>query len=132
MGTDPDDTDLTADDIAALTTRGIPVDTGSVVITCTCGQQWTPADWWTTTDIARHLGVSVQTISSYRARGEMPEPAFTIGRTHVWLADRITTWHAGRPKTVRQARVKRAAIRDAEVFERMNRGAEGESFHDFY
>jgi hypothetical protein len=54
-------------------------------------------DWWTTTDVAAYLGVTVGTVSSYRARGQMPEPDRTIGRTHVWSPRRIIEWHDGRP-----------------------------------
>ncbi|HEY8524245.1 MAG TPA: hypothetical protein VIL48_04730 [Acidimicrobiales bacterium] len=54
-------------------------------------------DWWTTTDIANYLGVTVGTVSSYRARGQMPEPDRTIGRTHVWTPRRIIEWHNSRP-----------------------------------
>jgi len=54
-------------------------------------------DWWTTTDVAAYLGVTVGTVSSYRARGQMPEPDRTIGRTHVWSPQRIIHWHDGRP-----------------------------------
>ena len=54
-------------------------------------------DWWTTTDVAAYLGVTVGTVSSYRARGQMPEPDRTIGRTHVWSPRRIIDWHDGRP-----------------------------------
>jgi hypothetical protein len=54
-------------------------------------------DWWTTTDVADYLGVSVGTVSSYRARGQMPAPDRTIGRTHVWSPRRIIEWHDNRP-----------------------------------
>lgn len=54
-------------------------------------------DWWTTTDVANYLGVTVSTVSSYRARGQMPEPDRTIGRTHVWSPRRIIDWHERRP-----------------------------------
>jgi predicted DNA-binding transcriptional regulator AlpA len=54
-------------------------------------------DWWTTTDVANYLGVTVSTVSSYRARGQMPPPDRTIGRTHVWTPNRIIEWHDQRP-----------------------------------
>ena len=54
-------------------------------------------DWWTTTDVANYLGVTVGTVSSYRARGQMPAPDRTIGRTHVWQPRRIIEWHDSRP-----------------------------------
>jgi hypothetical protein len=55
------------------------------------------ADWWTTTDVATYLHVTVNTVSSYRARGQMPAPDRTIGRTHVWQPQRIIDWHNNRP-----------------------------------
>jgi uncharacterized protein involved in tolerance to divalent cations len=56
------------------------------------------AEWWTTTDIAAHLRVQVGTVSSYRQRGQMPEPDETRGRTHLWRPARIIAWHQGRPR----------------------------------
>ena len=54
-------------------------------------------DWWTTTDVANYLGVSIKTVSAYRSREQMPAPDRTIGRTHVWQPKRIIEWHEGRP-----------------------------------
>lgn len=56
------------------------------------------ADWWTTSDVAAYLGVQVGTVSSYRKRGQMPEPDMTVGRTHMWKPARIIEWHSGRPR----------------------------------
>jgi hypothetical protein len=56
------------------------------------------AEWWTTSDVAAYLGVRIGTVSSYRLRGQMPEPDLTVGRTHMWRPARITEWHAGRPR----------------------------------
>jgi hypothetical protein len=55
------------------------------------------AEWWTTSDVAAYLGVAVGTVSTYRARSQMPAPDQTIGRTHVWRPKRIIEWHKGRP-----------------------------------
>jgi hypothetical protein len=55
------------------------------------------ADWWTVSDVAAHLGVSIHTVSSYRSRRQMPDPDRTIGRTPVWRPVRIIDWHAQRP-----------------------------------
>ncbi len=65
------------------------------------------AEWWTTSDVAAHIGVNVATVSAYRARGQMPAPDMTVGRTHMWRPLRIIEWHekrtrigvGGRPKT---------------------------------
>ena len=56
------------------------------------------AEWWTTSDVAAYLGISVATVSSYRRRAQMPAPDQTIGRTHVWRPERVTTWHQARPR----------------------------------
>jgi hypothetical protein len=55
------------------------------------------AEWWTTSDVAAYLGVGVGTVSTYRAREQMPAPDQTIGRTHVWQPARIIAWHESRP-----------------------------------
>lgn len=55
------------------------------------------AEWWTTSDVAAYLGVTVGTVSTYRARGQMPAPSQTVGRTHMWRPRVIVEWHAGRP-----------------------------------
>jgi hypothetical protein len=41
------------------------------------------AEWWTTSDVAAHLGVRVGTVSSYRLRGQKPALDLTVGRTHM-------------------------------------------------
>ncbi len=56
------------------------------------------AEWWTTSDVAAYLGLRVATVSSYRARGQMPQPDMTLGRTHVWRPSKIIDWHKGRPR----------------------------------
>lgn len=56
------------------------------------------AEWWTTSEVAAYLGLSVTTVSTYRARGQMPQPDMTIGRTHVWRPERIMTWHGNRKR----------------------------------
>ena len=56
------------------------------------------AEWWTTTDVAKYLGVRVATVSTYRKRGQMPLPDQSLGRAHVWRPERIISWHEGRPR----------------------------------
>jgi hypothetical protein len=56
------------------------------------------AEWWTTKDVATYLGLRVSTVSTYRMRGQMPEPDMTVGRTHMWRPDRIIAWHESRPR----------------------------------
>ncbi len=55
------------------------------------------AEWWTTTDVAAYIGVTVGTISAYRGRGQMPAPDQTLGRQiHVWKPSRIIAWQQQR------------------------------------
>jgi aminoglycoside phosphotransferase (APT) family kinase protein/predicted DNA-binding transcriptional regulator AlpA len=56
------------------------------------------AKWWTTSDVAAYLGLRVATVSSYRTRGQMPQPDMTLGRTHVWRPSKIIDWHTRRPR----------------------------------
>lgn len=57
------------------------------------------AEWWTTKDVAAYLGIAVAAVSSYRRRGQMPEPDKTIGtRTHLWKPARIIDWHGSRDR----------------------------------
>lgn len=56
------------------------------------------AEWWTTSDVAAYLRLQVATVSSYRMRGQMPEPDMTLGRTHVWRPSKIIAWHENRPR----------------------------------
>lgn len=55
-------------------------------------------DWWTTSDVATFLGLRVGTVSSYRQRGQMPPPAKTVGRTHLWRPETIVEWQRHRPR----------------------------------
>jgi hypothetical protein len=64
------------------------------------------APWWTTTDVARFLGVSVGTVSSYRGRQQMPAPLGKIGSSHVWTPASIMSWQSGRPRS-RKAKEER-------------------------
>jgi predicted DNA-binding transcriptional regulator AlpA len=54
-------------------------------------------DWWTVDQVAAYLGVGPSTVTSYRARGQMPAPDRYFGRTPVWRAETIREWHSRRP-----------------------------------
>lgn len=54
------------------------------------------AEWWTTTDVAKYLGVRTATVSSYHRRGQMPPADKKIGRTQLWRPSTILTWDKGR------------------------------------
>lgn len=55
------------------------------------------SDFWVTADVAAYLGVSVSTVSTYKARGQMPAPDRTFGRTPAWRPASIIEWHETRP-----------------------------------
>lgn len=59
------------------------------------------AQYWTTADVARYLGVNLGTVSSYRGRHQMPEPHGRIGSTPVWKPETIIAWQAERPRSRR-------------------------------
>ena len=47
---------------------------------------------WTMPDIARELGLRVETVHGYRSRKQMPEPTGVIGRTPYWTDAAIGPW----------------------------------------
>jgi predicted DNA-binding transcriptional regulator AlpA len=57
-----------------------------------------PEDWWTTSDVARFLGISSSTVRAYAAREQMPKADRRIGREPVWRPDTIREWHEQRPR----------------------------------
>lgn len=48
----------------------------------------------TLTDVAKTLGLTMGTVSAYRARGKMPEPDLQYGRTPLWKPETIKAWRA--------------------------------------
>lgn len=51
--------------------------------------------WWTSSDVARYLGVQLRTVTAYRNRGQMPTPDGRIGSRPAWLPATITEWRPG-------------------------------------
>lgn len=51
----------------------------------------------TTADVATLIGVSRDTISAYRHRGDLPDPQAVVGRAPMWARPIIRHWHATRP-----------------------------------
>ena len=47
---------------------------------------------WTMPDIARKLGLRVETVHGYRSRKQMPEPTGIVGRTPYWTDAAIGPW----------------------------------------
>lgn len=52
----------------------------------------TPEPLLTAREVAALLGLHPGTITSYRARHQMPEPDVTYGRTPLWRLSTIRTW----------------------------------------
>lgn len=48
-------------------------------------------------EVAERLGVSVNSVKGYAAKGILPTPDATIGATRGWLPATIDAWHAARP-----------------------------------
>jgi predicted DNA-binding protein with PD1-like motif len=55
-------------------------------------------EWWTTEEVAAHIGVQPGTVSSYVARQQMPQPERHRGRIRFWRAETIIGWHNARPR----------------------------------
>jgi len=66
--------------------------------------------WWTTADVADYLGVHPGTISSYRARDQMPKPDRRIGRSWVWAPATIKAWRPGENEPSRHVEDLRMAL----------------------
>lgn len=46
----------------------------------------------TVDEVAEYLGVKRQTVTAYKARGQMPAPDKQYGRTPLWRESTITKW----------------------------------------
>ncbi|MGL4177525.1 MAG: NUDIX domain-containing protein [Dermatophilaceae bacterium] len=69
------------------------------------------SELWTTTEVARYLGVRPGTVSAYRHRGQMPAPAQTLGeRTHLWEAATIREWNARRGSGAKAATPRSSSV----------------------
>lgn len=51
----------------------------------------------TAEQLAARLGVKRASIYRMHTRGDLPEPAETIGRSPIWATSAIDTWEEGRP-----------------------------------
>jgi Helix-turn-helix domain len=59
-------------------------------------------DWWTTSEVARFLGIAESTVRAYAARHKMPEPDAYVGATKLWRQQTIIEWAANRPRKGRK------------------------------
>ena len=58
----------------------------------------TGRELWRVTDCATHVGITPRTWTNYVANHRTPEPvAHLDGRTPLWDAEEIKTWHQNRP-----------------------------------
>lgn len=55
-------------------------------------------EFMTLTEVAKHLSLSIGTVSAYRSRGRMPEPDLQYGRTPLWSPATIDKWRAGQTR----------------------------------
>lgn len=56
-----------------------------------------PSDLLDTEGVARMLGIAHESVTRYRARGDLPEPDVMLGRSPGWYAATIVEWQAQRP-----------------------------------
>ena len=49
-------------------------------------------NYYTIPEIARLYGIGEKTITSYKARGQMPQPDLQVGRTPVWKLSTLIAW----------------------------------------
>lgn len=61
-------------------------------------------------DFAERIGVTYSTISAYRSRGRLPEPAAMLGRTPVWTRRQLNDWSRTQPGSSRAAAPAPAAV----------------------
>ena len=58
-----------------------------------------PRDWWTSTDVARYLGIQPNTVRNYLAKGLLPPPDRRMGqRANLWKPRTIIKWNDSRPR----------------------------------
>jgi len=49
-------------------------------------------EYLTVAGIALLYGIGEKTITSYKARGQMPQPDLQVGRTPVWKLSTLAAW----------------------------------------
>ena len=58
----------------------------------------TGRELWRVKECATHCGIKPSTWTTYTAQGRTPDPiAHFDGRTPLWDAEAVKTWHAQRP-----------------------------------
>jgi len=56
------------------------------------------SDLLTVKQVAERLGLSMSTVTAYRARGRMPKPDKQYGRTPLWKEETIAAWRRGQTR----------------------------------
>ncbi len=55
------------------------------------------SDLLDTEAVARVLGIRPESVTRYKARGDLPQPDMMFGRSPVWRAETIREWMVRRP-----------------------------------
>ena len=66
-------------------------------ITAPCQTEGMTVQYLGAAEVAARVGVAPSTISSYAARGQMPEPDVRIGPIAGWSSETIDAWAGNRP-----------------------------------
>lgn len=54
------------------------------------------AELWDAEDIAKALGVKIETVWTWKARGDLPPPVRFFGRAPAWDSQEILAWAEAR------------------------------------
>lgn len=57
----------------------------------------TGRELWRIADCAAWCGIRASTWRQYTAAGRVPTPGGQLGKTPLWNAEEVKTWHANRP-----------------------------------
>ena len=52
---------------------------------------------WRVTDCAEHCGIKPTTFRTHVCDGRAPQPVAHLGKSPLWDAEQVKTWHTNRP-----------------------------------